>query len=88
MDWIHFHTSNNIRCPYCTDGVSFRPMARQGSGDWYVCQGCGHLSLPSSPVYRCTCSKCSALEKKIGIHPGVTFPVVALPPRVQSVAFY
>lgn len=69
IDWTEPHKSKSVRCPYCADGFDFRRMVRQGSGDWYVCGGCGHLSLPSSPFYRCICRKCSGIERKWGIHP-------------------
>lgn len=56
--------SKNIRCPYCAVGLDFRLMVRQAGGDWYVCVGCGHLSLPSSPFYRCICRRCSGIDRK------------------------
>ncbi|HEV2397746.1 MAG TPA: hypothetical protein VGS27_12445 [Candidatus Sulfotelmatobacter sp.] len=92
IDWTQFH-SGEIRCPYCTDGVSFRLMVRQNSGDWYMCQSCGHLSLPSSPLHHCTCSKCAELSQKAGWPvlppirvvmrrlPPVGVPLVADPPK-------
>jgi hypothetical protein len=40
-------------------------MMSQGSGDWWICQTCGHLSLPSKRLFECTCSKC------IGVPSGV-----------------
>jgi hypothetical protein len=75
MDWTKLHRRENVRCPYCAEGLDFRLMARQASGDWYLCEGCGHVSLPSSPLYRCICGKCSTLNRKWGS--GATFPVIA-----------
>jgi len=49
---------NTIRCPYCVENGAFKPMTSQGSGEWFVCQKCGHLSLPSKRRFECTCSKC------------------------------
>lgn len=49
---------NTIRCPYCVENGVFKPMSSQGSGEWWVCQRCGHLSLPSKRFFECTCSKC------------------------------
>jgi hypothetical protein len=37
-------------------------MTRQGKGDWLICEICGHLALPSEPVFECTCSRCVALR--------------------------
>ena len=37
-------------------------MTRQGKGDWLICDVCGHLALPSEPVFECTCSRCVALR--------------------------
>ena len=49
---------NTIRCPYCLENGAFKPMSSQGSGEWWVCQTCGHLSLPSKRFFECTWSKC------------------------------
>ena len=51
-----------IRCLYCVEAGGFRPMTRQGKGDWLICEICGHLALPSEPVFECTCSRCVALR--------------------------
>jgi hypothetical protein len=53
------HAMNTIRCPYCVENGAFKPMTSQGSGDWWICQQCGHLSLPSKRLFECTCSKCT-----------------------------
>jgi hypothetical protein len=64
MESIQLRHSKHIRCPYCADGLDFRVMVRQGRSDWYMCGGCGHLSMPSSPFHQCTCTNCSKLEEK------------------------
>lgn len=51
-----------VRCPYCVEKEGFRPMKVQGKGDWLICDICGHLALPSNPLFKCTCSKCVALH--------------------------
>jgi hypothetical protein len=49
---------------------------RQGRGHWYVCASCGHLSLPSSRYYQCTCKNCCRLENKTRVFwNGASFPV-------------
>jgi hypothetical protein len=53
------HAMNTIRCPYCVENGAFKPMTSQASGDWWICQQCGHLSLPSKRLFECTCSKCT-----------------------------
>ena len=52
------HAMNTIRCPYCIEDGAFKPMKKQGSGEWWVCEKCGHLSLPSKRLFECSCSKC------------------------------
>jgi hypothetical protein len=51
-----------IRCPYCVETEGGRPMTVQSKGDWLICDICGHLALPSKPLFECTCSKCVALR--------------------------
>jgi DNA-directed RNA polymerase subunit RPC12/RpoP len=51
-----------IRCPYCIEGGGFKVMIGQGGGDWYMCARCGHLTLPTDPVFECTCAKCAELK--------------------------
>jgi hypothetical protein len=53
---------NNVtRCPYCVEGAEFKTIARQSAGDWFMCARCGHLALPSSSLFKCTCTKCQRL---------------------------
>ena len=75
MDWTQLHHCKNIRCPYCADGIDFRLMMPQGRSHWYMCASCGHLSLPSSRFYQCTCKNCSKLESKTRLWNGGSFPV-------------
>ena len=53
-----------MRCPYCIEGGSFKVMIGQGRGDWYMCARCGHLTLPTDPVFECTCPKCVQLKNR------------------------
>lgn len=39
-------------------------MTLQSGGDWYLCANCGHLALPSNPLFHCTCAKCVGLEER------------------------
>ncbi len=54
-----------IRCPYCVENGNFKAMALQSGEDWYLCDSCGHLSLPSNPLFHCTCGKCVGLNFKV-----------------------
>src|ERR1039458_2578204 len=51
-----------IRCPYCIEGGGFKVMIGQGGGDWYMCARCGHLTLPTDPVFECTCAQPAAVS--------------------------
>lgn len=64
MEWSpqRRKTDKIIRCPYCVEDRTFKAMLRHSSGDWFVCNVCGHLSLPSEPCFQCTCGKCVALK--------------------------
>ena len=53
-----------IRCPYCIEGGGFKVMIGQGGGDWYMCARCGHLTLPTDPVFECTCAKCAERKNR------------------------
>jgi hypothetical protein len=64
MKRTELHESTKIRCPYCADGSDFRVMVRQRDGEWYLCGGCGHVSLPSSPYYQCICTNCRRMDRK------------------------
>lgn len=63
MERTELNEGKKIRCPYCADGLDFRLMARQREGEWYVCSGCGHVSLPSSPYYQCVCCNCRRVDR-------------------------
>jgi hypothetical protein len=52
-----------VRCPYCVEHGQFKAMAAQSGGEWYMCGNCGHLALPSSTLFQCTCSKCTTLDR-------------------------
>ena len=52
-----------IRCPYCVERGKFMPMTEHSSGEWLLCERCGHLALPKNPMFRCTCSHCVRIEK-------------------------
>jgi hypothetical protein len=58
------HKNKTVRCPYCVEGSEFKTMARQSGGDWFICTSCGHLALPSSPPFECTCAYCERLRLK------------------------
>lgn len=46
------------------DAGNFKIMTLQSGGDWYLCGSCGHLALPSNPLFHCTCGKCVGLETR------------------------
>ena len=58
------HENKTVRCPYCIEGSEFKAMAGQRAGDWFICASCGHLALPSSPLFECTCANCERLRLK------------------------
>lgn len=45
IEWTSQVKSGELRCPYCVVDGSFRLMTHQSGGDWYFCDGCGHLAL-------------------------------------------
>jgi len=63
IEWSRLHKPKNVRCPYCVEGDDFKTMIAQGSGDWFLCIDCGHLTLPSYPDFRCLCIKCVGLKE-------------------------
>jgi hypothetical protein len=65
IEWTTADSDSDIRCPYCVDNGNFRRMLRQTGGGWFLCGSCGHLALPSMPLYRCTCGKCAFLYGRI-----------------------
>ncbi len=57
-----------LRCPYCVEGMRFKAMIVQGSGeDWYMCVRCGHLIMPTNPSFECTCARCVTLNSLLSI---------------------
>jgi hypothetical protein len=55
-------TDKIIRCPYCVEDRTFKAMLRHSSGNWFVCDACGHLTFPADPLFNCTCRKCVCLK--------------------------
>ena len=55
--------SKVIRCPYCVEQGDFMPMTAQSSGEWLLCESCGHLALPRNPTFKCTCARCVQIEE-------------------------
>ena len=54
-----------MRCPYCVEGGSFKAMIGQnGEEPWCMCARCGHLTWPSNPFFKCTCTKCVELKNR------------------------
>jgi len=49
-----------VRCPFC---VLFDDFLRMNiHGGKYVCWKCGHIAMPESKDFRCTCDHCVALD--------------------------
>jgi hypothetical protein len=44
------HMPDIIRCPYCVERGHFMQMSARSSGNWFVCDRCGHLAAPKSNV--------------------------------------
>jgi len=67
--------SNAIRCPYCAEGDQFKLMQARAEGEWFLCEGCGHVRMPGHSLYKCNCSKCEAVHvvtnhaKQVAYHP-------------------
>jgi len=60
-----------IRCPYCVEQAEFKLMnPRDGSAGRYMCDGCGHVAMPSDPEFHCPCAKCSGLISKFRLRSG------------------
>lgn len=53
-----------IRCPYCMEGIDFRPMIAHKDGR-FVCRDCAHTVRPGMPEYRCTCRPCLSLSREM-----------------------
>ncbi len=61
MQWMKPADGKQVRCPYCINAGEFRIMEARSPGDWFICAGCGHLTLPSDPSFECSCEKCVSL---------------------------
>jgi hypothetical protein len=46
-------TTLTIRCPYCRDGVDFKPMTADSDGR-FVCRDCAHTVCLGLPECGCT----------------------------------
>ncbi len=53
---------NVIRCPYCVEDGNFKAMTSPVSGERHSCIGCGHVVLPSNPLFECDCVKCARFK--------------------------
>lgn len=54
--------SQIVRCPYCILGDDFRPMLHKPEG-WFICQKCGHASIPGDQQFTCNCENCEDLKR-------------------------
>jgi hypothetical protein len=51
-----------VRCPYCVLGGDFEPMLPRPEG-WFLCLECGHTAIPEKPDFKCSCRKCTELNR-------------------------
>ena len=51
-----------IRCPYCVDGGEFKVMNGAEGDARHACEVCGHLAVPSNPLFECNCERCVQLK--------------------------
>jgi hypothetical protein len=51
-----------IRCPYCVEGGNFKAMSSPVNRERHLCSGCGHVVLPSNPLFECDCVKCAEFK--------------------------
>jgi predicted RNA-binding Zn-ribbon protein involved in translation (DUF1610 family) len=51
-----------VRCPYCVSDDEFRQMIAR-LGDRFVCNKCGHSSIPSDKDFKCSCRGCFQLRE-------------------------
>jgi len=51
-----------VRCPFCVEDGEFRRMSRQ-SKKLFLCLGCGHLSSPADTHLRCSCPRCTRMNR-------------------------
>ena len=50
------------RCPYCVEGGDFKVMTEVDSRYHHRCGRCGHVTMLSDPLFKCTCAKCAGLR--------------------------
>ena len=55
----------SVRCPYCVDGLKFRPMQLMPDGA-FTCP-CGHTAKPRESQFRCACSHCASAAKGVAL---------------------
>lgn len=53
-----------IRCPYCTEGGTFKAMMWRAEARWFLCSRCSHLAIPDNPDFKCRCPKCVDAERR------------------------
>jgi hypothetical protein len=56
-------TQEIVRCPYCVLGDHFRLMLQKKPEGWFICQKCGHTTMPEKPEFKCFCQKCGELNR-------------------------
>lgn len=62
-----------MRCPYCVQDGTFRPMKTRSEGHSFRCEVCGHTVMQCKPDFECQCDKCKALSRSLKtqiLHPG------------------
>jgi len=55
-----------VRCPFCVLRDEFRPMVAHIDGR-YICDKCGHITLPRNRQYECRCPKCERLRSRLSM---------------------
>ena len=53
-----------VRCPYCVTDWEFHAMVAHIDGR-YICNKCGHTTLPSDAEYKCHCQNCRKLASRV-----------------------
>jgi len=53
-----------IQCPFCIEGENKRMMKARADGGWFLCTGCGHVTMPGHESYRCNCPKCGEASSR------------------------
>ncbi len=54
-------TMTVARCPYCVSDDEFRQMIAYKDGR-FVCNKCGHLTIPVDKDFKCYCPKCFEIQ--------------------------